>query len=196
MIVVALASLLSLPGVAPMTVRAATNCTTLTGKTPFGIVHVNSSPGDTITVSSPTPYFITANLLGGTDVFFLDPGVPYTITDCSKSSGGIPGPLFSDSRLNNRDGYETSAIYCLGDGSVRVYVIGSPNWTIDFDASPAEIAKVPKNPAHNTLIKKGKFAALWRLAGGSLQINSPGLNPKDGEYIFIFADCALPAVQK
>ncbi len=79
----------------------------------------------------------------------------------------------------------------MGDGSVRVYVIGNPNWTIDFTASPSEIAAVPKNPAHNTLIKKGHFAALSRLMNGSLQVTAPGLNPKDGDYIFIFKDCPV-----
>ena len=80
----------------------------------------------------------------------------------------------------------------MGDGSVRVYVIGKPKWTIDFDASPAEIAKISKQLAYNTLIKKGRFAALSRLTNGSLQVSSPGLNPIDGDYIFIFQDCPRP----
>lgn len=128
--------------------------------------------------------------------------IRYTFTDnsatCSGGTGaaGYFGPLYWDGRLNDKDGQETSAVYCLGDGSVRVYVIGNPKWTIDFDANPTEIAKVPKHPAHNTLIKKGHFAALSRQTNGFLLVSSPGLNPKDGDYTFIFSDCTLPAVQK
>jgi hypothetical protein len=111
-------------------------------------------------------------------------------------AAGGPGTHFDDGGLNFADPWETTAIYCMGDGSVRVYVIGSPNWTIDFDASPDEIAKVPQNPADNTLIKRGRFAALSRQTNGLLLVSSPGLNPIDGDYVFIFKDCpVLPAVQ-
>src|SRR5207253_3190826 len=55
-------------------------------------------------------------------------------------AGTVTSTFFTDGRLNSHDPWETTAVYCMGDGSVRVYVIGSPNWTIDFSASPAEIA--------------------------------------------------------
>src|SRR5262245_54568795 len=54
------------------------------------------------------------------------------------SNSPAPGTLFTDGRLNNSDPWETSAIYCMGDGSVRVYVIGNP-WHIAFTASPDAI---------------------------------------------------------
>jgi hypothetical protein len=73
-----------------------------------------------------------------------------------------------------------------------VYVISQPLWIIAFTASAAEIAKVPKHPAQNTLIKSGHGAALYRLTNGLLQVNSPGLNPADGPYHFAFEDCPAP----
>src|SRR5579871_2585167 len=66
--------------------------------------------------------------------------ISYNATLIVSSRGGSTlGPLYSDGRLNNDDGAETSAIYCMGDGSVRVLVPGSPLWNIAFTASPAEI---------------------------------------------------------
>jgi hypothetical protein len=126
-------------------------------------------------------------------VAWPSPVASYTITVCT--SGGTSSnpptcPVFFDGRLNNCEPWETSAIYCLGDGSVRVYVPGQPLWTIAFDASPAEIAKASKHPAHNTIIKGAHGAWLSRLTNGSLEVTTPGLNPVDGNYNFIFQDCS------
>src|SRR5579859_4108920 len=85
----------------------------------------------------------------------------------ARGKGTVPSlPLFDDGRLNRWDPWETSAIYCLGDGSVRIYVIRQPLWFIAFDASPAEIAKVSKHPTRNTVIKMGHGAGLIRLENG------------------------------
>ncbi len=135
------------------------------------------------------------------------------------SSGAGPSNLFDDGRLNNSDPWETAAIYCLADGSVRVYVIGNP-WHIAFTASPAAIINSSITPpdagagqsglgsasvilegigiyyyfSHSSghqaiLISQGMGASLYRLPNGMLQVNSPGLNPKDGDYNFIFKEC-------
>src|SRR5262249_34035630 len=87
-------------------------------------------------------------------------------------------PLFLDGRRNKWEPWETAAIYCLGDGSVRVYVIGQPQWFIAFDASPGEIARVSKHPVRNTVIKTGHGAGLVRLQNGMLLVSTAGLNPK------------------
>ncbi len=112
----------------------------------------------------------------------------------SGTTGGYFGPLYYDGRLNDKDGAETAAVYCMGDGSVRVYALGTP-WFISFTASHTEIARVPKKPAVNTLIKQGKGAVLYRLTSGELQVNSPGLDPNHG-YYFIFQDCPVPPSPK
>lgn len=135
---------------------------------------------------------ITFNFAGSgtyTDTFTLvcNNGVVVSVSvkNGNGSSGGGSGPIFDDGRLN-MDALETAAIYCLADGSVRVYVPGSPLWTIAFDASPAEIASVATKPLKNTLIKSGKGAFLYRLTSGELQINS------SNNYVFIFKDCPKP----
>src|SRR5579871_1254593 len=135
------------------------------------------------------------------------------------SSNGGPGILFNDGRINNNDPWETSAIYCMADGSVRVYVIGNP-WHIAFTASADEIVNsrmTPPGPlagqsgfgsaslltehegiyyyfshnsqSHTLLISHGMGARLYRLPNGMLQVTSPGLNPNDGEYSVIFMEC-------
>jgi hypothetical protein len=119
---------------------------------------------------------------------------------CGGAAGGAGGPSFTDGRLNNNDPWETSAIYCLGDGSVRVYVPAQPgrpsaNWVIAFDASVLEIAQVPTQPDTNTPIKAGHGAVLSRLTNGGLEVTTPGLNPIDGNYRFHFHDCAIPVLK-
>jgi hypothetical protein len=147
------------------------------------------------TVPSTGSYSFAIQLNGVGGYKIIDQSCDDGGASVNPNTGGYFGPLFYDGRLNDKDGQETSAVYCMGDGSVRVYVPGTPKWTIDFDASPAEIAKVPKNPTHNTLIKRGHFSSLSRQTNGLLLISSPGLNPIDGDYTFTFKDCALPAVQ-
>src|SRR5258708_5575506 len=121
-------------------------------------------------------------------------------------SSAAPGIVFNDGRLNNNDPWETSAIYCMGDGSVRVYVIGNP-WHIAFTASPDAIINSRITPpgsaggltGPNTaiLISQGRGAHLYRLPNGMLQVSSPGLNPSDGEYRVIFFECpGLPEAAK
>jgi hypothetical protein len=51
-----------------------------------------------------------------------------------------------------------------------------------------KIAKVPKNPTVNTVIKSGNGATLYRLMSGELQVN----RAEDGTgkmYRFVFSDC-------
>jgi len=114
--------------------------------------------------------------------------------DCGFGAVSLAGgPLFDDGRLNDADAVETSAVYCLEDGSVRIYIPGNPSWGVAFTASPAEIARVPKKPAKNTLIKEAKGARLYRLTTGELQLNSP-MN-EHSDYVFIFKDCPIPDPQ-
>lgn len=158
-------------------------------------ISVAFSTGDTISVTYPGFVVLTRNLVTGNMDVFLGPivafaVVTYTITVCPAGSGQATTTNFTDGRLNSHDPWETSAIYCMGDGSVRVYVIGSP-WFISFTASPAEIAKISKHPSHNTLIKAGPGASLSRQFNGLLLVSSPGLNPKDGNYTFTFSDCGI-----
>lgn len=174
-------------------------------------IPVSVNAGDTVTVKVSIGTFIviklpvnvkisgnqaTATGSGTGFVVTENSGGPYfygiTVCPAGSSLGGGTCPLFLDGRLNDCEAWETSAIYCLGDGSVRVYVIGQPMWTIDFDASPAEIARVPQHPRRNTVIKRGHFAALLRQTNGLLLVSSPGLNPVDGAYTFVFPACVLP----
>jgi len=111
--------------------------------------------------------------------------VSVSVTNGNGSGGSGSGPIFDDGRLN-MDALETAAIYCMADGSVRVYVPGEPLWVIAFDASPSEIAKIPTKPDKNTLIKSGKGAFLYRLTTGELQINATS------NYVYIFKDCPKP----
>jgi len=114
----------------------------------------------------------------------------------SSGGGGGPGILFNDGRINNNDPWETSAIYCLGDGSVRVYVLGNP-WHIAFTASPQAIINsriMFPGQTNAILIGLNMGARLYRLPNGMLQVTSPGLNPSDGDYSVIFLECpGLPA---
>jgi hypothetical protein len=147
--------------------------------------------------SFPSPLSLNA---GAVETFTFSGSGSATVTavglslPCSSSSSTtnlVTFTEFTDGRLNSHDAWETSAIYCLGDGSVRVYVIGQPQWFIAFDASPAEIAKVSKHPAHNTIIKGAYGAWLSRFPNGSLVVSTPGLNPVDGNYNFSFQDCPV-----
>ncbi len=134
---------------------------------------------------------------GTTVVYPMQPGVynitvtaPFlyrfsvTVPACGGSTASCP--IFMDGRLNNCEPWQTAAVYCQADGSVRVYVPGKPLWTIAFTASLTDIALVSKNPSVNTLIMQGGGARLYRLAGGKFQVVTPGLNPVDGNYNFIF----------
>lgn len=214
------ASLVVVVGVPkPKSAKALRVCPTATGNVSGSATFNNISPGNSITTTGTGYVTITTNLGTATVVlpvstsasssvtfvtFSFSTNGAWSVAFCGATLVGGGGssttsnaptcPIFLDGRLNNCVPWQTSAIYCQLNGSVRVYVIGNPNWTIDFDATPGEIAAVPKKPAHNMLIKQGHFANLSRLTNGLLQVTAPGLNPRDGDYVFIFQDC--PAVQK
>jgi hypothetical protein len=116
-----------------------------------------------------------------------------TIANGVASASGVVVHLFNDGRLNNSDPAETSAIYCLADGSLAIYSPAHPLWKLAFVISPTEIAKVPAKPAINMLIKDSPEARLYRLSSGDLQVNSPGLGKENGDYVFIFRDCRTKA---
>jgi len=169
---------------------------------PNGVVISVAFPGIGI-VSDLDSLSITFSRTGSARVSFhplpLAPAFTYNISVCrpGDDSGSNTGPIppFNDGRLNNWDAHETSAIYCMGDGSVRVYVPGDPRWRVAFDASPTELASVPKNPAVNTVIKSGNSATLLRLQDGRLQVDTPALEPSKGNYSFAFQDCPIPNKQ-
>jgi hypothetical protein len=182
------------------TVHAA-GCVVYDATPPWGTttVDVNVTIGHSVTdtqYSSGAP-LSTTTLTVTSDPFPISAfgGERTVVTDDTASCGGTSssGPVFSDNRLNNNDAYETAAVYCEGDGSVQVYVTGSPKWILDFTASPADIAKVSTKPSQNTIIKQGNVAALSRLTNGMFQVSAPGLNPKDGNYTYSFPYC--PAAQ-
>ena len=104
---------------------------------------------------------------------------------------GLICPVFWDGRLNNCDAGETVAIYCEADGSVKVLAIWQRQGYAAILASPDEIAKVPKNPKVNTVIKSGNGATLYRLMSGELQVNRAE-NDTGKMYHFIFSDCPVP----
>src|SRR5579871_6352686 len=146
--------------VGPICPRSSINVTRSFGAG-SGTFTVVFPPGSWLYILSGNPSAIFKGSYPGTITRLYFASGPFTLGLCGgayfldSGAGGALGPMFGDGRLNNNDPWETTAVYCQADGSVRVYVLGSPNWTVDFDASPAEIGKVPKNPAHNTLIEKG-----------------------------------------
>jgi hypothetical protein len=111
------------------------------------------------------------------------------IFDVNGACGGGPTTVFTDGRLNNMDQAETAALYCTSAGNLEVYTPSTPQWKLLFTVTPAEIAKVPKHPAQNTLIKEVQNVRLYRLTGGLLQLNAPGLGG-DADYVFRFEGCA------
>ncbi len=160
------------------------------GSTLVQFMFGSATIGSTFTVSVTSPLFVN-----GVSAYTTGASYGNASTTCRPGTGNVTSTHFDDGRLNFADAFETSAIYCLGDGSVRVRVPGTPFWYIAFTASPAEIAKVPKHPTTNTLIKSGLGARLYRLMSGELQVNSGHPNGSTSDYVFIFKDCALPAVQ-
>jgi hypothetical protein len=151
-------------------------------------------PSSSFTGSNPTPGAVdtfstlSAVAANGTATFTFNGtvGYAYFIEICPATTVPV---LFSDGRLNNNDAAETAAIYCLADGSVRVYVYAEPKWAVSFTASPEEIATIATKPAKNTLIKQGWKAQLYRLTTGQLQVNAPGADGAKGDYVFIFTNC-------
>ncbi len=126
----------------PMLVRAA-SCTTTRGFLPSGgaSVYVAFSAGDTISATWPVKVVFNPP---NTGVMKVDLGpinftgdlFLYTITVCASGAGSLAGcPIFFDGRLNNCDPWETSAIYCLGDGSVRMNPVDG-NYTFVFQDCP------------------------------------------------------------
>ena len=95
---------------------------------------------------------------------------------------------FSDGRLNACDAAENTAVYCLSDGSVAIWAIDNSKGLLAFTVSPEEIARAPKLPPTNTLIKEGLGARLYRLSSGELQVNRT-YPSRDKDYVFRFNDC-------
>jgi hypothetical protein len=150
-----------------------------------------TAPGDTPTIEIDVR--IGSTSYGGAIISFVCATNSYSVVytgSFAANASGIHVPLFTDGRLNADGAEQTAAIYCLADGSIRIYVSATPKWVVSLTASPDDLASVPKNPAHNTLIKQGWKAQLNRLTGGELQVNSPGLNPSQGDYVFTFNDCS------
>jgi len=132
--------------------------------------------------SHSTPIYITKLVFNCTTAAVL------SIT--SGPLGGTSVCSFTDGRLNKCDAGQTAAVYCLADGSIRVYAIFESKGYLAFTASPKEIDAVPLHPAQNTLIKQGNGARLYRLTGGELQLNR--VAPDGQDHSFTFSDCPRP----
>jgi hypothetical protein len=106
---------------------------------------------------------------------------------------GCGGPTFHDGRINRYDAAQTVAIYCnIGEeGGIFTLIPAKPFWVPGLKVTAAEINKVPKHPAKNTLIKKKGLVSLYRLTSGELQLNAPGINHMKEDYNFIFNDCGF-----
>src|SRR5258708_723505 len=135
---------------------------TTTGKT-FG--DTGTSPGGTGPFSSGNVIVHAGDVILVT--LSLSTGDSASVYPCGKPSSPYipPAPVFSDDRLNNNDAGQTVAVYCEADGSVKVLHIWQRQAYAAILASPDEIAKVPKNPTGNTVIKSGNGATLYRLMG-------------------------------
>jgi hypothetical protein len=100
---------------------------------------------------------------------------------------------FHDGRINNRDAGQTVAIYCTGGevGGIFTLIPASPVWKLGLVVTAAEVKAVKPNPDHPVLIKKTGHVSLYRLQGGELQINAPGINFMKEDYNYIFNNCGL-----
>ena len=146
---------------------------------PAGIVYASSS-------GTHINWTVPAN---GSLELYIGDNVPKGAIVTISCSAAADGSIFYDGRVNTKDAGETVAGYCQADGSIRVYAIDrkTSHGHLAFVASAAEIAKVP-HPTHNTVIKSGGGATLYRLTSGELQLNRA--EEHTGKmYSFIFGGC-------
>lgn len=109
--------------------------------------------------------------------------VPSIVTvydeDCSR---------ITDGRVNAQDLAAEAAIYCTSQG-VDIYDLDlSGRGTFAMRATQRDLARVPQNPAENTLIKAVRGFALYRLTTGELQLNGPA-DWEGKQYVFIWSGC-------
>jgi hypothetical protein len=117
-----------------------------------------------------------------------------TVVNGLTAAGGGTACIFPDGRINCRgeEAAQTAAIYCTSKGDITVYLVYQEKGLFAFETTVDEIKEVPDHPATNTLIKQALGVRLSRLTTGHLQVNAPGLNPLQGDYVFTFNDCSKP----
>ncbi len=95
----------------------------------------------------------------------------------------IPPPAFYDGRINNYDSAAPIAVYPHNVNGEIGLVIYSAEGEFLLVISPEQIANAPTD---NSLIAEGGDVSVYRLAGGSWQVNAPQYNGKT--YIIIFPE--------
>ena len=105
------------------------------------------------------------------------------ILDEDEDNEYIPLPAFYDGRINNYDSAAPIAVYPHNvNGDVGLVVYSSEGEFL-LVISPEQIANAP---ADNSLVAEGGGISVYRLAGGSWQVNAPQYNGKT--YIIIFPE--------
>jgi hypothetical protein len=137
--------------------------------------------GETTTLTASDDSFVA-----GAVVFIenesdeLITGVVDEITVTCTSGGPT---VFNDGRLNNRDYWESAAVYCE-DGGITVYGYHH-EWGsfLAFKISKAQLAKYPAKPASNILIIEKYGIRLYKLSSGEYQINA-ATNDPGKQYVY------------
>ncbi len=168
--------------------------------TTFGPVNADSS-GNAFIPFVP-PFSLGESLdVGVNGTGFGVEGTGFFTASCSNpapvvSSDGTP--LFvcpnPDNRMNPacRTPWETAAVYCRGDGTVQIYKVdANSKGSLVLNVTPAQLAKFPLHPDHNTLIAESGGVRLYRLTTGEMQINASTATP-GVDYVFTWDGCPTP----
>ena len=111
------------------------------------------------------------------------PSVSSSITSIEDEEDSIPLPAFYDGRINNYDSAAPIAVYPHAVNGEIGLVIYSSEGEFLLVISPEQIANAP---ADNSLVAEGGGISVYRLAGGSWQVNAPQYNGKT--YVIIFPE--------
>jgi hypothetical protein len=95
----------------------------------------------------------------------------------STSTTSCVFPDAGDGRLNSLcdDAAQSATFYCTTVNNTQilsVFSVWNSKGTENFKVTQADLDKFPSKPTTNTLINAGKFASLYRLTSGELQVNT------------------------
>ena len=153
-------------------------------------VRINGPDGDHFFTTFPAVYYyhFDSPTNASFSVANMPDGDRTRVTVSALCNGYAALPTFADGRIN-MEVDQTAAIYCYRGGVVVSRIIASKGYP-SLRVSAATIAKVPKNPAQNTLIAEDKRykVRLYRLTSGELQINATSFEGKP-DYVYIWNGC-------
>ncbi len=102
----------------------------------------------------------------------------------AKQASVLPGPVFSDGRINNNDAAAPVAVYPHPVNGEMGLVIYSDSGALLLVVSPEDIAHAPETPDSNALVAEANGVSLYRLHSGEWAVFAPQYNGKT--YVLTF----------